>query len=111
MRLHAEQGSVTAEFAIALPAVMSVLMVLLSTFSIQLQRFDLAEQAAMLARAAARAESAETLSALAGSETEFEITNLANLVCAKVQRPVQILNLSAVVFKLVDEHCARAEGL
>jgi Flp pilus assembly protein TadG len=110
-RLLSEAGSVTAEFAISLPVMMSVLLVLLSTFSIQLQRFDLAEQSAMLARAAARGEETQVLDQLAVGPTSYEIYKLANLVCAKAERPVRLLNLSAPMFMLTDRHCARAEGL
>lgn len=110
-RLRSEHGSVTAEFAIALPAMMSVLMILLSTFSIQLQRFDLAEQSAMIARAAARGENSQVLDQLARGQTSYQIYRVASLVCAKAERPVQLLNLNAPIFTLVDKHCARSEGL
>ena len=56
MELLSERGAVTAELAIALPAVLLTLVFSLQALSVQASRIELANKAGQLARAAARGE-------------------------------------------------------
>lgn len=56
MELRSERGTVTAELAIALPAVLLVLSFALQALALQLERIALVGEVAGLARAAARGE-------------------------------------------------------
>lgn len=79
----------TAEFAVALPAVMAVAALLLGGAGLQLQRLQLFETAATLARAAARGESQEQLSALAAQVEPHAKLNLSyteDFVCVRLER-------------------------
>jgi Flp pilus assembly protein TadG len=86
-RLAGEGGAVTAEFAVALPAVMAVAALLLSGAGLQVQRLALFETAATMARAAARGESQAQLSALAGQakpHAKFDLSYTADFVCVRL---------------------------
>ena len=58
-RLQTERGSVTAEFAMALPAVSLVITITLGGFALQIERIKLVEVAAVAARSVARGETEE----------------------------------------------------
>jgi hypothetical protein len=88
--LHSEKGTVTAELAISLPAVLLVVTVAIQGLSIPLQRMELAVRAGEQARAIARGE------ALGGSIE-------GKLVCVTV-------NGSGLV-PLKEKACARRLGL
>lgn len=62
-----ERGSVTAELALALPAVMAVLLVLLSTGQVVLSQVRCVDAARAGARAAARGDPNATVQSLAGA--------------------------------------------
>jgi Flp pilus assembly protein TadG len=91
LELHSERGTVTAEFAIALPAVLLTLVFSLQALSVQVGRIDLISKAGQLARAAARGE------AVAEAKPE------GKLVCVelKIERP----------FLIAEKQCARQLGL
>ena len=59
-----ERGSITAELAMALPAVALVIAITLGAFSLQIERMKLVEVSASAARAVARGESEENARAL-----------------------------------------------
>jgi hypothetical protein len=63
-QINFERGSVTAELAMALPAVALVIGITLGAFALQIERMKLVEVSATAARAIARGESEENARAL-----------------------------------------------
>ncbi len=110
-RLATDVGSVTAEFAIAMPAVMSVVLILLGSFSLQMQKFDLTEKAAIAARAFARGESIDLIEGAFGKAINLDLTDKGELVCAAAQRQVGILGFKNDLLAINASHCARRTGL
>lgn len=108
---RSQQGSVTAEFAIAMPAVMAVVLILLGSFSLQIQKFELTEKAAIAARAFARGESLDLIESALGKHAEFDLIEKGELVCAQAQRKVPILGFENKIFAINASHCARRTGL
>lgn len=106
-----EQGAVTAEFAIAMPAVMAVVLVLLGAFAMQLQRFELSEQAAVAARAFARGEELSLIEGWFKKPTSIEFLEQDELVCAVAIKPLAPLGLGSMLLELSAKHCARRSGL
>jgi hypothetical protein len=86
-----EQGTVTAELAIALPAVLLVLTFSVQVLGIQVERTALIGSAAMAARQAARGEN------VPGSKIE------GNLICVTRQRNSLV--------PVTEKQCARRLGL
>ena len=101
----------TAEFAIAMPAVMAVVLILLGSFSLQIQKFELTEKAAIAARAFARGESLDLIESALGKHAEFDLIEKGELVCAQAQRKVPILGFENKIFAINASHCARRTGL
>ena len=62
---HSERGSVTAELAIAMPAVSLIIGITLGAFALQVDRMKLVDVAATSARALARGETEESIRQLA----------------------------------------------
>lgn len=91
MALSSDRGTVTAELAIALPAVLLVLTFSVQVLAIQVDRVSMIASAARLAREAARGE------AVAGSKIE------GNFICVTRERK----SLVAVS----EKQCARRLGL
>ena len=110
-RLATDVGSVTAEFAIAMPAVMSVVLILLGSFSLQMQKFDLTEKAAIAARAFARGESIDLIESAFGKAIKLDLIDKGELVCATAQRQVSIMGFENYLFAINASHCARRTGL
>jgi hypothetical protein len=104
-------GSVTAEFVIAMPAVIAVVLILLGSFSLQLQKFDLTEKAAIAARAFARGESVDLIEGAFGKTINLDLIDKGELVCAEAQRQVGILGFENDLFAINASHCARRTGL
>lgn len=115
MNLHAiandDRGSVTAEFAIVLPAVISVVLMMLAAFSIQVQKFELSQQAAIAARAFARAEPLELIESWFKGKVQVEFEQRGQLLCATTQRQVILFGMGAAPIPMSAEHCARESGL
>ena len=109
-----ERGSVTAEFAVVLPAVAMILAISLGSLSAQVERMRLVSVAAGLARAVGRGE-AEALAlarfepSLAGRKVAFSAEQ--DLVCAEVSVNFTILGLPGQGLRLADRECARKLGL
>lgn len=91
MVLSNDQGTVTAELAIAMPAVLMVLTFSFQVLGIQVDRVVMVGSAAMLARQAARGES------VAGSKVE------GNLVC--------VTRESKSFVPVIEKQCARRLGI
>ena len=89
--LNSDRGTVTAEFAIALPAVLLVLSFAMQVLSIQVERISLVTEVAGLARAAARGE------AILGTTVE------GSMVCVAKSRKL--------IIPIREKQCARRLGL
>ncbi len=107
-RLGDDRGSVTAEFAVALPAIVLVLAACLSALGIVGQQLRLADAAAHAARSIARGEPAPTAASRAQREVAgamLEQFSDADLQCVRLTAPAAFgLTVSA-------QSCALAGGL
>jgi hypothetical protein len=112
-----EKGSVTAEFAIVLPAVILVLGVALSVLAIQTSRIGLVGLAAESARALARGESEVVVQQLLqGANLGGEVsskTSFSNLsVCVELAQINHIRGLGDIFpIEVKEIQCARKGGL
>lgn len=127
MKEGGERGSVTAELAIAMPAVSLVIAITLGAFSLQIERMKLVDVAATAARAIARGESEEKVHQLAGElmagelvagqlatvleAVQIEFSVLEKLSCVKISKDIELPGLAAKVFSLAESQCARKMGL
>ncbi|WP_296632671.1 hypothetical protein [Rhodoluna sp.] len=113
-KLSSDQGSVTAELAVALPAVAMVLTITIAAFGLQIERLKLVSNAATIARAIARTESAESVNqlaaALAGSAS-LMLETKADLICARLTRGFSLPSLPGKTLELSEVQCARKLGL
>lgn len=121
--LKHDHGSVTAELAIAMPAVSLVIAITLGAFALQIERMKLVSISAMAARAFARGEPEENVRALVsemmpspadqGSAAqvvaEFEVRE--NMNCVKLSRQFEIAGLGENFFDFSEVQCARKAGL
>lgn len=89
--LKSDRGTVTAELAIALPAVLLVLSFAIQVLAVQVERVSLVTEVASLARSAARGE------VVSGSKV------YGNLICVTKKREL--------VLPIVEKQCARRLGL
>lgn len=106
-RAEHDTGSVTAEFAVALPAVVLVLAACLTGMQVAGQQLRLVDAAAHAARSLARGEAADAAAARAAREvpgaTLTQWTD-ADLACVTLRAPAAVgLTISAV-------SCALAGG-
>jgi hypothetical protein len=113
-QLGQEQGSVTAEFAIVLPAVLLILGLSLQVLSFQSARVSLIELAAESARALARGEElavVEKLVSEAGLRPAptFDVIYKELELCVELNQSRPILGLGGISFKEIQ--CARKSGL
>lgn len=99
--LRTQTGSVTAEFAITLPAVIMVASVLLAGMSAGVQQVKLAQSASLLARASARGE--DTAALAKQLHVDFKNYFLEDFACVKAT----VQN----VVTLEEDSCARKLGL
>lgn len=114
-----DRGSVTAELAMAFPAVSLVIAITLGAFALQIERMKLIDVAATAARATARGESQENIldlikemtDAESAEEIEIVFETRENMSCAVLSRGFQIPGLDAMVFDLAETQCARKMGL
>lgn len=110
-------GSVTAELAIAMPAVSLIIGITLSAFALQIDRMKLVDVAATAARALARGEPEESIRQLTqqmlahkeGIGLDFAIQE--TLACVKLSQEISIAGLGANMFQLAETSCARKMGL
>ncbi|MGV8911511.1 MAG: TadE family type IV pilus minor pilin [Rhodoglobus sp.] len=108
-----ERGSVTAEFALAMPAVALVLVCCLSGVQLAGLQVRLQDAAAAAARSLARDEShesvASTTSALVAS-ARLTAQHRDDLVCATVSAPARNALLGLLPITLSASSCALAGG-
>jgi len=114
-----EKGSVTAELALAMPAVSLVIAITLGAFALQIERMKLVGVAAMAARAIARGETQENVRALVlemssttdSQQINLEIETRENTVCINLSRNFEIAGLPGKLFDFSELQCARKVGL
>jgi len=114
-----DKGSITAELAMALPAVSLVIAITLGAFSLQIERMKLVDFAATAARATARGESQETILKLLAemaplqSADELQVVFEAreNISCVILSRAFELPGLGGMLFDLSEVQCARKMGL
>ena len=117
--LNSERGSVTAELAMALPAVGLVIAITLGGFALQIERIKLVEVAAVAARAIARGETEDATREIAAQLTnpqQAKLLNLSfeyreNVVCVTLARQFELPGLGAQLFDVAENQCARKMGL
>ena len=112
-----ELGSVTAEFALILPAVLLILVFSLSALAMQSNRMALIELAAEGARALARGETEEVLNNLIQDraltpqpQTKLEYESLS--ICLVLSQNIKLPILGNFIdFPVLERQCARKSGL
>lgn len=108
-----DTGSVTAELALTLPAVLLIFGLALSAMSVQLQRMELVSAASTIARAIARGEPIEIVDALVselGEQVGFEIQEELGVVCVILRSEIGILSIDLSGLELIETQCAKAQG-
>jgi Flp pilus assembly protein TadG len=109
-RLGADHGSVVAEFALVVPALLSVLGLALMGAGAGVQAIRLSDAAAVVARQTARggADSVPaTLAALAPGAA-MDTTSEGDLICVRLTRAVALGPVDAV--ELAGRSCAPSAG-
>jgi len=109
--LSREQGSVTAELAVALPAVMLVVGLIVGVGQWQLQQQRLLVGAATVARALARGESQELIDEwVSRSRASLEVSYGSNLVCARLSQTSALLGFEKfAALKVSERQCAEKQ--
>jgi hypothetical protein len=113
-RLADSSGTVTAELALALPAVSLVLAVTLGAFGLQIERMKLVSVAATAARALARDELSEEVRAFSIDQlpnVELQINEQEQQICVTAALEVSIPALPSNILNLEEQQCARSSGL
>lgn len=103
-RFRAEAGSVSAEFAIALPVVVAVLALCLSGMQVAGQQLRLQDAAAAAARAAARGQSTAIVARLAPGATVTSWSD-SDLTCTTLTSRSTLFGLT-----LTATSCALSGG-
>jgi hypothetical protein len=112
LRPNSEKGSVTAELAIALPAVTMVIAVTLAGFGLQVERMKFVSLASSSARAIGRGEAQARVEAefeALASGAELSIEYLENHVCARIERTFRVAGIES--FTVSEKQCSRKLGL
>jgi Flp pilus assembly protein TadG len=112
LRWGNESGTVTAEFALALPSMALVIAVTLSGFGLQIERMKLVAVAASAARALGRGESETAVEALVSEsapDASLGVEVLENHICAHLSKTFFVAGLNS--FTLGERQCARKMGL
>ena len=85
--LNSDSGTVTAELAIAMPAVLILLSLATGVLGVQVDRISLAREAAQSARAAARGESVRNFhvkgSLVCVTKTKDALIQISETQCAR----------------------------
>ncbi|SJM69376.1 TadE family type IV pilus minor pilin [Gulosibacter sp. 10] len=100
-RLRAERGSVAAEFAAAMPAVVLVLALCLGAVAASSAFVRVQDAAGEAARLSARGDAPEQALSIAGNGAGLETWDSGEFRCVRVSAPIRIVGLSTG---------ARAEG-
>ncbi|GGF13274.1 TadE family type IV pilus minor pilin [Subtercola lobariae] len=108
-----ERGTVTAEFAAALPAVGVVLILALGAIQASALQLRVVDAASIAARSLGRAESSADadarVSTLLGAH-EFSSSTDGDFVCASVSAPIALGGFSATGLSVSARSCALAGG-
>ncbi len=96
----------TAELAMALPAVSLVIAITLSAFALQIERMKLVDVAATAARAVARGEPEESVRAVFMTAEVRE-----SVTCVILSRQFELPGLGGKFFDISEIQCARKMGL
>jgi len=107
-----ELGSVTAEFAVILPAVILILLLGLQVLALESGRMKLIGLAAESARALGRGEDSSVVDALLverGVDLRAEVQYLDLSVCVSVIQKVKMVGF--LDFPVSERQCARKSGL
>jgi hypothetical protein len=109
-RSRDDSGAVTAELAVALPAVLVVLAACLGGLRIGAEQIRLADAAGIAARSAARHDPAATTAALVRDlgGAAVTVTSGSGILCARLERRAALLG-TVVVLPLVARGCALEE--
>ena len=113
-RLVDSSGTVTAELALALPAVSLVLAVTLGAFGLQIERMKLVSVAATAARALARGALSEEVRAFSIDQlpnVELQINEQEQQICVTAALKVAMPALPSNILNLEEQQCARSSGL
>jgi hypothetical protein len=118
-KLWNDKGSVTAELALAMPAVSIVIAITLGAFALQIERMKLVGVSAMAARAVARGEPEENILSLIleigstsnSQDIQMEIQTRENSVCVNLSRSFQLVGIPGKLFDFSELQCARKVGL
>lgn len=111
-KLSSSRGSVTAEFALLMPSVALIIAVTGGVLGLQVERLKEVSLAASAARALGRGESEVAVrDDLKSADPSILLTidYLANLVCARVARHVQLASLPEI--EVSERQCFRKGGL
>lgn len=112
-----QRGSVTAELALAMPAVALIISITLGAFALQIERMKMVGVAATAARAIARGEEPDMVAALvaqmqgAAPNSNLEIIFREELACAVISQDFELPGLATKIFELNETQCARKLGL
>jgi len=107
-----EQGTVTAELAMAMPSVVLVIAICLSGFGLQIERMKFVGVAATAARALGRGEGADEVEKLVAEtvpDAKLRVEYLENHICANLSSSFAIAGLQE--FEVSERQCARKMGL
>lgn len=109
---NSERGSVTAEFALVLPAVCMVLAIAIGGLGLQVERIGLVGAASNAARALARGEpNNQAVDAALPRGVSAQISHQGHLVCVTVYKEVSIMALPEALFRIEETQCSRMAGL
>ena len=116
-RFKQEVGSVTAELALAMPAVSLVLAITLGSFSLQIERMKFVDIATTASRALARGEEQTQVESMAAQMLglnaghKIQISTLENFICVQISKGYELPGLGGSIFDLAESQCARKMGL
>lgn len=109
-----EFGGITAEFVLALPAVMLLVFLAISVMSVQLERLGMVSSASSISRAIARDEPQDVVDQMVadlGPEIQFELIEAETRVCVILTRAVRFPMIESPILDLVETQCSLAKGL
>lgn len=105
-----ERGAVAAEFALAMPAVIVVLALIVGAVVATSAQVRVQDAAGEAARLAARGDSAAAGAAIAGAGAAVEVWDQGELRCARVSVAVPIAGLSLGISADADSCALRDTG-
>jgi Flp pilus assembly protein TadG len=104
-----ERGSVTAEFAVVMPALMLCLGICIGAINIAAQQVRLIDAAAVAARLIGRGDDAATVITASGAR-EFDSSTVDGLVCVRLAVTHSLAGFEAFGIPSEANACAVAES-